>query len=353
MDPSAAPVSRKGKVDMSGPTMEDVARAAGVSRSLVSLVFQDSPKVAPASRRRILTAATRLGYRPNTVARSLASKQVRTFGVLLNDLSNPFFAAVYDAVANSAEAAGYGIALGAGQRDPGRERAAIFEFLSHRVSGLILVSPRMSVAAISQATGGVPTVVVGRDVRLPTVDAVLNDEVAGTRAALDHLISLGHVDIAHVSGGRGAGAAERRRAYEEVMAASGLTARVIPGEFTEQAGQSAGRLLLKGPLPTAVFAANDMVAVGLMGAFMSAGLSIPDDIAIVGYDNLALSALSMISLTSVAQSLHDFGQAATDLLLDRIEGGREDRVRRQFQPELIIRRSTAGVGPRRLPRADW
>jgi DNA-binding LacI/PurR family transcriptional regulator len=334
---------------MAGPTMEDVARAAGVSRSLVSLVFQDSPKVAPRSRRRVLTAAGRLGYRPNALARSLASKQVRTFGVLLNDLSNPFFAAVYEAVAQSAEARGYGITLGAGQRDPAREQAAVSEFLSHRVGGVILVSPRMTAQAIGEATAGVPTVVVGRDVRLPTVDAVVNDELAGTRAALEHLMSLGHVDITHVSGGTGAGAAERRKAYEQVMTAHGLARhiRVIPGDFTELAGQNAGRTLLTGRLPTAVFAANDMVAVGLMGALVSAGIRIPDDVSIVGYDNLALSELSMISLTSIAQPLLDFGRAATDLLLQRIDGARVARVRQQFQPQLVVRRSTAGVGSRR------
>lgn len=330
--------------------MDDVARTAGVSRSLVSLVFRDSPKVAPDSRAMVLAAAARLGYRPNVLARSLASKQVRTIGVLLNDISNPFFAAVYEALAQRAEEHGYAILLGAGQRSKDREREIVSGFLNHRVGGLILVSPRMSASAIGELTSSVPSVLVGRTVRLPGVDTVTNDEATGVGTALEHLVGLGHRDIAHVTGGRGAGAAERRTAYQRGMAALGLgdRTRIVPGEFTEQAGQAAARSLIdSGRLPTAVLAANDMVAVGMMGAFQAAGLDVPGDVSLVGYDNLALSELSMISLTSVAQPLAEFGRAATDLLLERIDGGRVEPVHRRFEPTLIVRRSTGPVGPRR------
>jgi len=331
-------------------TMDDVARAAGVSRSLVSLVFQDSPKVSPRSRAAVLSAADRLGYRPNALASSLASKQVRTIGVLLNDLSNPFFAQVYEALAEQAEVKGYAILLGAGQRSRDREQAIVSGFLSHRVAGVILVSPRMSAASIAHLTSGIPAVIVGRDLRVPDVDLITNDEGIGVRAAVDHLVGLGHQDIVHVSGGRGAGEAERRTAYVAAMRAAGLTSRtrVIAGDFTEHAGQSAARELLQSrDLPTAVLAANDMVAVGLMGTLESAGVTVPGEVSIVGYDNLALSELSMIALTSVAQPLAEFGRAATDLLLERIEDGRTRRVHRRFEPHLVVRRTTGPVGPRR------
>ena len=326
--------------------MDDVARAAGVSRSLVSLVFQDSPKVAAASRTKVLSAAERLGYRPNALARSLASKQVRTFGILLNDISNPFFAEVYESIAESADTAGYGLLLGAGQRSPDLEGAVVANFLSHRVAGLILVSPRMTTGSISQLSQGLPTVVVGRDVQLPNADAITNDEEVGVRAALDHLVALGHRDIVHVSGGNGAGAAERRAAYEGSMTDLGLADRimVIDGDFTEQAGEAAARDLLTGRrLPTAVFAANDMAAVGVMAAFASAGIRVPADVSVIGYDNLALSDLSMISLTSVEQPLAEFGRAATSLLVDRLERGRGHRVHSTFEPGLVVRQSTAAV----------
>ncbi len=330
------------------PTMDDVARAAGVSRSLVSLVFQGSPKVASGSRDRVLAQAARLGYRPNALARSLASKQVRTLGVLLDDIANPFFAAVYDSLAQAAETAGYGILLGAGQRSRAREQGIVATFLDHRVAGLILVSPRMSARTVEAATRGLPTVIVGRNVRLPHVDAVTNDEAGGIRLAIDHLVALGHRDIAHVSGGRGAGAAERKAAYESVMREHGLAdrVRVIPGDFTEEAGKQAARhLLASDAVPTAVLTANDLVAVGLMARLQAAGLGVPEDVSIVGYDDLAISELSMISLTTVAQPVADFGRAATGLLVERLEDGREQREHSRFEPRLVVRGSTAPARP--------
>jgi DNA-binding LacI/PurR family transcriptional regulator len=326
--------------------MADVARAAGVSRSLVSLVFQDSPKVAAVSRKKVLAEAERLGYRTNILARSLASKQVRTLGVLLDDIANPFFATVYDSIADAAEAAGYGILLGAGQRSSSREESIVSTFMSHRVGGLILVSPRMTAGAIESCSRSLSTVIVGRDVRLPHVDAITNDEAGGVRMAIDHLVGLGHREIVHVSGGRGAGAAQRRTGYVSVMREYGLSerARVIPGDFTEEAGKAAARqLLAEHALPTAVLTANDLVAVGLMAGLQSAGLKVPHDVSIVGYDNLAISELTMVSLTTVAQPLAEFGRAATGLLLERLQGGRQRRLHRQFEPRLIVRGSTAAA----------
>ena len=329
------------------PTMDDVAQAAGVSRSLVSLVFQDSPKVAPPSRARVLEAAARLGYRPNALARSLASRQVRTFGVLLNDLSNPFFAEVYESIAAAAEVHGYDLLLGAGQRSPGHEEGVVASFLAHRVSGLILVSPRMSAPSIRELTQGLPTVVIGREVRLPHADAITSNDEAGVRSALEHLVALGHRDIAHISGGSGAGARDRRAAYQNAMSALGLAAsiRIVEADFTERAGAEALRTLLELPsLPTALLAANDMVAVGAMGALAAAGMRVPDDMSVVGYDNLALADLAMISLTSVEQPLAEFGRAATDLLIERLDGGRTRRIHRSFEPTLVVRGSTAAPG---------
>ena len=169
-------------------TMNDVAREAKVSRALVSLVFRDSPKVSPASRKRVLAAAEKLGYRPNAVARSLASRSSRTFGVLLNDITNPFFAEVFETIALSCEAAGYEILMGAGQRSMARESAIIGNFLSHRVDGLLLISPRIAAKSLAGLIDGTPTVLVGKSVSLPGVDCVLNDEHVGAR--LQHRLRL-------------------------------------------------------------------------------------------------------------------------------------------------------------------
>jgi DNA-binding LacI/PurR family transcriptional regulator len=325
------------------PTMEDVAREAGVSRALVSLVMRDQPNVSDERRQRVVTAATRLGYRPNAMARSLASRRTRTVGVLLDDLRNPFFAEIAGGVEEFASELGYRLLLAAGGREARRERAAVAALLEYRVDGIILVSPRMRAADIAAAAAEAPLVMVGRQARGVNADFVLIDEGHGTELVLDHLVELGHERVAHVDGGNGAGGPQRRAAYVRGMKSRrlGRFVQVISGDFTEEAGVSAAeRLVEQDELPTAIFAANDMIAAGLLGGFDRAGVDIPEQISIVGYDNISIAHLAHVSLTTVDQPRVEMGRLALELLLDRIDNHRPS-VARLIEPSLVVRSTTA------------
>jgi DNA-binding LacI/PurR family transcriptional regulator len=323
--------------------MEDVAREAGVSRALVSLVMRKRPNVSEERRRRVLDAAGKLGYRPNAMARSLASRRTKTVGVILDDLRNPFFAEIAGGVEELASDLGYQLLLAAGGRQARRERVALAALLEHRVSGIILVSPRMPAGDIAAAAAEAPLVIVGRTVRGVDADSVLINEAHGTGLVLDHLIGLGHEAIAHVDGGSGAGGPQRRSAYLRGMRAQrlGRRALVIPGDFTEEAGVAAAAELLRRPeLPTAIFAANDMVAAGLLGGLDRAGVEVPREVSIVGYDNISIAHLAHVSLTTVDQPRSEMGRLALELLLDRIDNRRANEVR-LIEPSLVIRSTTA------------
>jgi DNA-binding LacI/PurR family transcriptional regulator len=328
--------------------MEDVAREAGVSRALVSLVMRGSSKVSEKRRARVLTAADRLGYRPDTIARHLASRRTQTVGVLLNELHNPFYAEIMDGVYGVADELDYHVLIGASGGRAGGEQGTLETLLDLRVDGVILIGPRLPTSAIVAAAAWIPVVVVARPVRAPEVDSIMDDERLGASLVVEHLAALGHRRILHIDGGRGAGAATRRACYAAAMRAAGLgdEIRVVSGDYTDVAGaRAAARLLASGDLPTAIFAANDFVATGAIDQFDEAGLSVPRDISIVGYDNIFLAALRRLALTTINQPRGEMGRLAVSSLVERIEGTRSTPARYRLAPELIVRDTTGPPRP--------
>jgi DNA-binding LacI/PurR family transcriptional regulator len=328
--------------------MDDVAREAGVSRALVSLVVRDSPNVSEGRRARVVAAAAKLGSRPNAWARGLASRRTRLIGVLLNELHNPFYAEIMDGIDAGAAEAGYRVLLGTAGSRPGGERTALETFLELRADGAVLVGSRLSSGEIESVATAMPVVVVARGMRSPAVDSITNDERRGARLVVEHLVGLGHRAITHVDGGSGAGAAARRLGYQQAMREAGLAreARIVPGDYTDLAGVAAADSLLRSRrLPTAIFAANDLAAAGMIDRLESAGLRVPADMSIVGHDNTFLAALYHISLTTVDQPRPEMGRRAMALLVERMEQTRTAAVHARVTPSLIVRSTT---GPPRL-----
>lgn len=323
--------------------MEDVAAAAGVSRALVSLVMRGESNVSEKRRAAVLAAAKELGYRPNAAARSLAEQRSNTIGVVLDDLHNVFFADVVDGIHDVADAACYRLLLNTAWRKKADERQAIEAFLEYRVDAIIVLGARTSPEIIAGADAEVP--VVSISVVVDGVDSVVNDDQRGAELVVDHLVSLGHTDIVHVDGGDGGGAELRRAGFVAAIERHGLEPRVIGGDYSEQAGVDAIELLLAArAMPTAIFAANDVMAVTALDRLQDADLRVPEDVNVVGYDNTSMAALRHISLTTVNQPRVDMGRRAAERVIERLEDRRLEPLTHVVEPELIVR-STSGPAP--------
>ena len=325
------------------PTIRDVAERAGVSKSLVSLVMRGSPQVSVQRREAVLRAAADLQYRPNAAARSLVRKRSFVIGVVLSDLHNPFFAEVVDGIEEEAGASNYQAMFNAVSRSPEREAAALETFLQLRTDGLILAGAELPTQEIVAVAATAPVVLVTRATRSPLLDSVTNDDRAGARLAVEHLVALGHRDIAHIDGGRGAGAAARRSSYLATMRSHGLSEEttVVQGTFTEEGGANGVERLLARGRPTAIFAANDLVAVGALHALQERALRVPQDVSLVGYDNSSLAALGHINLTTIDQPRRQLGATAVRLLLERLDRGRREARHLVVSPHLVVRGTTS------------
>lgn len=329
---------------MSRPTIHDVAERARVSKSLVSLVLQGSPNVAPAKREAVRQAIEELGYRPNWVARSLVARRTYTIGVMVSDLHNPFFPEVVDGIEAGAREGGYRIVISSGHRSAGREEEALETLLQMRTDGVILAGPVLSMTAVEEASRDTPVVLLTRTAPLLSVDSVTNDEQVGARLAVGHLHDLGHRRIAHIHAGQAAGAPERRAGYEGAMEELGLAAQVLvaEGAYTDEGGYRGARELLRSPsIPTAIFAPNDLAAIGALNAIEEQGLQVPEDVSLVGYDNTYLAALRHLSLTTVDQPRFEMGRRGVQLLTQRIEESRDRPRRVVLPPSLVVRQTTA------------
>lgn len=333
------------------PTMADVAARAGVSKATVSLALRGAPGPSAASVDRIRQAAAELGYRTHRAASTLALRRTRLLGITLA-VRNTFHAELAEHLQEAAEDTGYQVLLGPVTRRGG-ERAAVDALVDSRCEALLLLGPELPPADLAALDAATPLVLLGR--RVGGLDVVRTPDDAGVALAVDHLVALGHRDVAHVSGGSGSIAAERRAGFAAAVAAAGpgAQARVLEAEFSEEAGADAGRRLLDAGLPvTAVVAANDRVALGLLDVMARAGVDVPGRLSVVGYDDSPLARLGHVQLTSVSQDPAAQAREAVRLALERLDGGRGDDGGRAepvdvlIPPRLVVRATT---GPRAAP----
>ena len=319
-------------------TLEDVAAATGFSRALVSIVMRNAPGASDKTRELVMAKAKELGYRPDIRARALASTDSRIIGVVFG-VAGSFHLKLLDGLYTAADKHRYSLVLSA--VTPARnETKAVSGLLDFRLAGLIMLGPAKAKPIFA---GHLPIAVVGWQVSEPAVDSIQTSYDSGMQLAVRHLVDLGHTSIAHIDGGSGLIATARTNSYKKAMSASGLEdyIQVISGGEDSIDGQKAADYVLQLAIrPTAIIAYNDDVAIAASTHFAYAGLSVPNDISLIGWDDSDAAALSEIPLTSVRQEPEQLAKLAFERILARIENPEQDFGPVVLEPTLVIRRST-------------
>lgn len=323
------------------PTIYDVAKQAGVSPSLVSLVLQNPARVSDKRREAVQAAISDLGYRPSRAATTLASSRTKSIGLVIDDYRNLWFVDLLRGMESALTEHGYQVMLADSRPGENRIQEAADGLLAMHVDGLVIAAEP---SASMLAGTGVPTVVAGwRDGVPADADLITNDDDGGGGMAASHLLGLGHTRIGHLSGSGGA-AAHRRAGFHARLSESGAEPRIVgeSGGTSEEDGYASTCWLLDHhPDTTAVFAANDTMALGSLGAIRARGLTVPMDISVIGYDNSALAKSRYLELTSVDNRSDLVGVDVAKALLARLHDSAVGPQRKLIEPALVIRGTTA------------
>jgi LacI family transcriptional regulator len=332
-------------------TLKDLAARAGVHPSTVSRVVNNDPvlRVSAQTRARIEALLEETDYRPDVVARSLRLRQTFVLAMIIPDITNPLFANIFMGIEETAGEQGYGVLLANTDGSAERERYHLKSLQARRVDGLVLASVSLRDPSVRWLREqGIKYVLVNR-YSGESDPFVGTDDVAGGTMATRHLVQLGHRRIAHLAGSMGVSTAvQRRRGYLGALEEAGIApdrSLVVESGYLEATGRRAMERLLALPCPpTAVFAVTDVAAMGAHAAVLERGLRIPEDVAIVGYNDIPLASRLAPPLTTLRVPARDFGRLSTEMLLEQIRTGRSTRRRVVLQPELIVRGSTVGRG---------
>ncbi len=328
-------------------TIKDIAREVGVSPSTVSRALSDSPLISRETKERVHTVAKRLGYERNELARALVKGASEAIGLVVPDITNPFFADIARGVGEVAHAFGYGVILCNTAENIERGLNYIRLLRRKRVDGLIITNAIRNDPVAKQLVGSkTPFILVSRLWEGIETPYVTSDDRFGARQAVEHLIALGHKRIGFIGGPATVQSSnDRMQTYREVLQEHGITPQeewIRYADFTQQAGREASRRMLSLTVrPTAIFAANDVTALGVLEAAEDLGLSVPNDLSIVGYDDISYASLPRIQLTTVAQPAFEMGKIATDWLISTISGKHRTLLHRVLKPHLVVRCTTS------------
>jgi LacI family transcriptional regulator len=332
-------------VERSRVTIAQVAMAAGVSPTTVSHVLSGKRMVGAATRDRVQVAVRELGYRPNGVARNLRTRRSHVIAVIVPDITNPFYGMATRGLADAVEEAGFGTYVCNTDAKFEREQKFLEDVLDRGVDGVVLASVDVTQQHLAEPSRyGTPVVCLGDSVELPDVDRVVPDDEGGSRAATSLLVDRGSSCIAMIAGPPGAGVA-RIRGYRHALEQAGRSfdpALVREGGWTRQGGRDAMRALIgQGVRPDAVFCANDLMAIGAMDVVHELGLRVPEDVALVGFDDVDAATLVSPTLTTVTNPAYEAGRDAGRLLVERMSGDYEDGRRTVVLPCRLVRRQSA------------
>jgi len=329
-------------------TIREVARSAGVSIATVSRVFNNSSLVNSETAERVLGVAADLDYWPNSAAQGLATRSTRTFGVLLPDLFGEFYSDLIRGIDRKARLDNFQILLSSSHSNSEDVLSATRSMLG-RIDGLIMMAPdEESIDTVERVRRRIPVVLLSPRTHVERCHSLGIDYFGGAKAVVEHLMSLGHNQIAFISGPKGnVDAEDRLRGFQEAFTSAGRDpgqAMVIDGDFREITGFEAGPILLGlKPRPTAVFTANDSMAIGLLAALNRAGCRVPEDMAVVGFDNVAIAGFLNPPLTTVHVDACGMGAQAVELLLGDIKSGHKKEPVRMVLPATLNVRDSCGI----------
>lgn len=326
-------------------TIDDVAARSGVSTATVSRVLSGSVPARPETRERVLSAARELGYRPSGIARALKLRQTRTLGLVITDITNPFYPQVVSAVEAAAHECGYGIVLANGGDDPARELEHLDRLVERQVDGIVVASSRMTRRHAERLRGiSVPVVLVNDTVAGSGLPTVTTAHRHGARLAAEHLVGLGHRRIGHVSApAEHPAAGQRRQGVRDALRAAGLGEPLVAvGDGRVAGGASATEALISAGV-TGIVAYNDLTAIGALRALRKARVAVPDEVSVIGFDDIDLAGWTDPPLTTVRQPIDQLGRWAVEHLARVLRGGRRLRPAStvQLEPTVIVRGTTA------------